>query len=91
MVSLWDITAGKFYSKYSYHGGDCRSVEFSCDAKWLLSASFDRSLGVFDMRKNESFKLTAHDDRVVCAKWHPFLPICISTSADRTARVFSLQ
>lgn len=90
VVSVWDITAGKLLSKYNYHTADCRSVEFSCDTNWLVSSSFDGSLGFVNMKSGKNCKVEFHDDRVVSIKWHPYLPILLSTSADKTARVFSL-
>ena len=88
MVSLWDLTAGKLQSKYDYHSNDCRAVEFSADGKWLVTASFDATIGVVDVYKGAVTRITDHTDRVVSARWHPYLPIVLSTSADRTARVF---
>lgn len=90
VVSLWDITAGKLMSKYNYHTADCRSLEFSCDTNWLVSCSFDGSLGFVNMKSGKNYKIEFHDDRVVSIRWHPYLPILLSTSADRTARVLSL-
>jgi len=88
-VTLWDITAGKLFGKFKHHNADCRSVEFSSDNKWLISASFDNSIGIVDMNHNQTFKIEPHDDKVVSAKWHPYLPILLSTGADRTARVLA--
>ena len=90
VVSVWDITAGKLMSKFNYHSADCRSLEFSCDTNWLVSCSFDGSLGFVNMRSGKNYKIEFHDDRVVSIRWHPYLPILLSTSADRTARVLSL-
>lgn len=47
-VTLWDITAGKLADELFHHTGECRAVEFSCDNKWLASASFDASLGILN-------------------------------------------
>ena len=33
-------------------------------------------------------KTMEHEDRVVSCKWHPDLPIIVSTSADKTARLW---
>jgi len=88
LVSLWDLTAGKLQGKLTHHTSDCRSVEFSADANWLVTASFDGTIGVVDLNKGVVRKITEHTDRVVSARWHPYLPIILSTSADRTARIF---
>ncbi|CAG9323575.1 unnamed protein product [Blepharisma stoltei] len=88
MVTLWDINAGKLFNKYSYHLAECRGVDFSADRKWLVSCSFDRSIKVLDMANGTTYRLEYHDDRVVSVRWHPYLPILVSTSADKTARIF---
>ena len=44
--------------------------------------------------KNNDFNLLGaleHEDKVVSAKWHPDIPIIISTSADKSARVWIPQ
>ena len=88
-VTIWDITAGKRVSEMFNHRGECRSIEFSCDNAWLTSASFDCTVGMINSETNEFNQITPHNDRVVSAKWHPYLPIILSTSADRTARILA--
>jgi len=89
MVTFWDLTASRLFSKLNYHKSECRSVEFSSDTRWLVSASFDTTLGLVDMHRGQTYRLEQHADRVVSATWHPYLPIVLSTSADKTARLFS--
>jgi len=33
-------------------------------------------------------ELTEHEDKVVSVKWHPYLPMLLSTSADKSARIW---
>lgn len=89
-VTIWDVTAGKLFSKYTYHTSECRSVDFSSNGQWIATGSFDSTLGLVDMNKGQVFKLEPHMDRIVSVKWHPSLPIILSTSADKTARIFSI-
>ena len=90
IVSLWDITAGKLFSKYTYHTLECRSVEFSSNSMWLATGSFDSTLGLVNVSKGQVFKFEPHMDKIVSVRWHPSLPIILSTSADKTARIFSI-
>jgi WD40 repeat protein len=53
-ITMWDITAGKRVSEMFNHKVECRSVEFSCDNKWMVSSSFDCSVGVMNY-ENRSF------------------------------------
>jgi len=81
-VTLWDITAGKLADQIFQHSSECRSVEFSCDNKWIASASFDYSIGILNNETKAFTSVKKHTDRVVSVKWHPYLPILLSTSAD---------
>lgn len=36
-------------------------------------------------------KTLNHDDKVVSVRWHPILPLLLSSSADKTARVWFPQ
>jgi WD40 repeat protein len=90
-VSLWNLRAAKLEDTLLYHNADCRTVEFSSDGHWLLSSSFDYTIGVLEMATKQVTKLKFHNDRVVNAKWHTQLPIILSTSADKTARVIGPQ
>jgi WD40 repeat protein len=66
-----------------------RSVSFSPDGKYLASASFDSKIKLFDVEnKFELIGELEHFDRAVSVKWHPEVPLLISTSADKTARIW---
>lgn len=90
IVSVWDLTAAQLFSKHSFHRESCRAVEFSSDAKWLASASFDQSIGLTSLRSGESYRIQGHAGKVVSVHWHPRLPLVLSTSTDKTARVFRI-
>jgi len=101
MVTLWDLTERKIIDEIKIHEADCRlfrfycsnigrSVEFDAYSGLLATSSFDATIGIYDvnerMMKN---RIQNHTDRVVLAKWHPFYPVILSTSADTTARLFA--
>ena len=90
VMSVWDLTAGRLFSKHNFHRESCRSVEFSCNAQWLASASFDQTVGLTSIETGQSYRIQEHSGKVVSARWHPALPLILSTSADKTARVFSI-
>ena len=69
---------------------EIRAVNISKDGKFLLTASFDKKISIFDI--NDDLKLVKyleHDDRAVNCKWHPDKPIISSSSADNTVRIWT--
>ena len=75
--------------KLGNYAVNCRSVSFSPDGKYLCSASFESTIKIFDVeRQFTNVGILEHNDRVVSVKWHPEVPLLISTSADKTARLW---
>ncbi len=64
-------------------------MSFSPDGRFLVSASFDSTIKIFDVEQDfELVNELEHFDRVVSVKWHPDFPLLLSTSADKTARIW---
>lgn len=79
-------------SHEKFHEAEVRGVSFSADGRYVASAGFDKNIVISDTIGNESLqvvKTLEHDDKVVSVKWHPYLPLLISTSADKSARIWS--
>lgn len=56
----------------------------------IATSSFDSTVALYDVNENKLRNVIKnHTDRAVFAKWHPFHPIVLSTSADSTARLFA--
>ena len=58
----------------------------------MASAGFDKNIIIVDtndITKIKILKALEHDDKVVSVRWHPFLPLLLSTSADKSARIWS--
>ena len=90
-ISMWDDRKLDRHVKIiQIHDDDCRSVEFDPSAKFFASTSFDNTCKVYDILSDQVVTtINAHRDRVVLAKWHPFFPIMLSTSADGQVKVFA--
>jgi len=74
------------------HNDDCRSVEYDPSCKYFASTSFDQTCKIYDIQSGQvTSTLKSHSDRVVLAKWHPFFPILLTTSADCQVKLFAAQ
>ena len=93
-VAVWDMQSGKLVNEIDYTGNssssvEVRSVNMSLDGKYLLCCGFDQKVKIFDVANEcKVVKVLEHDDRVVSCKWHPVIPCFVSTSADKTARLW---
>lgn len=90
-LTFWDINMRKCMAQYMAHQSEARGVSFNVDGKYLASAGFDSQIVVTDTSDLDNLttvKTLQHDDKVVSVKWHPHLPLLLSTSADKTARIW---
>ena len=80
----------KIIKEFKVSNKELRAVNFSKDGKFLMTASFDNKISIFDI--NNEMKLVKslkHEDRAVNCKWHPDKPIIVSSSADNTAIIWT--
>ena len=89
LVTIWDYSKQCVIKEIYDHNKEVRSVAFSPDGKYLLSGSFDSTIKIYDINNNfNNIGKLEHGDKVVSCKWHPEIPLIVSTSADKTARVW---
>ena len=89
LVTIWDYSKQCVIKEIYQHNVAVRSVAFSPDGKYLLSGSFDSTIKIYDINNNfNNIGKLEHGDKVVSCKWHPEIPLIVSTSADKTARVW---
>jgi WD repeat-containing protein 47 len=92
---LYDIRGSRIVQIYKPHSSDIRSVRFSTNAYYLLTASYDNNIIITDLHgdltKPLNWSIVAqHNDKIIQARWHPTQMSFITTSADRTSIVWSL-
>ena len=90
-ITIWDAQRKSLFTeiKENTQQKEVRGLAFSPDGKYLVSGGFDNKVKIYDTMNN--FNLSGeleHNDKVVSVKWHPDIPIMISTSADKTARLW---
>ena len=90
LVTLWDLRTGKLQLKVKSHSDESRAISFSSDGNYRATCSFDKSIKIARSTSDIEEKTLYHDDKVVCVRWHPFLPILVSSAADSTARVWTI-
>ena len=89
-IILYNNVNEKIVKEFKASEKEIRACNFSKDGKFLMTASFDKKISIFDI--NDDMKLVKyleHDDRAVNCKWHPDKPIIASSSADNTARIWT--
>ena len=93
-ISIWNIGMRQCLAHKSLHNAEVRSVSYSPDGRYVASAGFDRKINITDTQDLNDIKIVKslkHDDKVVSVRWHPYLNVLISTSADKSARVWAPQ
>ena len=90
-ITIWDAQRKSLFTeiKENTQQKEVRGLAFSPDGKYLITGGFDNKVKIYAIKNN--FNLAGeleHNDKVVSVKWHPDLPILVSTSADKTARLW---
>lgn len=93
---LYDIRGSRIVQIYKPHTKDIRSVRFSSNAYYLLTASYDNKVNITDLHGDLTKPLNwnmvaSHNDKVIQAKWHPNCMAFITTSADRSSTVWGIS
>jgi polyadenylation factor subunit 2 len=73
LVKLWDPRAGG-KAKASLHGhkNGIKQVRWNLNGNWVLTASRDQTVKVFDVRTlRDIVTWKGHNSEVNCAAWHP--------------------
>ncbi|KAI6225632.1 hypothetical protein M3Y95_00717700 [Aphelenchoides besseyi] len=94
-IALHDLTGGRIIQVFRPHGDEVRTVRFSNAAYYLLSGSYDNRIVITDMRGDLMAPLSylpvaEHSDKIIQCRFHPQDFSFISSSADRSAILWSL-
>jgi len=93
-LKLWDLEKACPIRTFQGHTSDVTSVSFSGDSRQVVSGSRDKTMRVWNTRGECKFVSSSngHTDWVSCVRFSPSrTPTIISTSWDRTVKIWSLQ
>jgi WD40 repeat protein len=89
---VWDYAAGEPVGPLLHPGTAVRSLEFSPDGRWLLSASEDRTARVWEVAKGTQIGAPfQHPDKVVSASFSPDGRRMVTACNDGMARVWDVS
>lgn len=92
---LYDLRGRRIIQLFQAHSGEIRTLNFSPKNYYLLTASYDHTVKLFDIqgdltRKLESAEIAQLKDRVVQTAWHPTDYNFVTTCADGTATLWTI-
>jgi WD40 repeat protein len=68
-----------------------RTVQFHSTSPWIVSASEDQTVRIWDFRQGTSLVLTGHNHHITAASFHPTKQLVVSSSWDQTVRVWDIH
>ncbi|XP_075165360.1 WD repeat-containing protein 47 isoform X2 [Haematobia irritans] len=92
---LHDIRRNRQIQCFQPHSADIRSIRFSPSAYYLLTCGYDNKIVLTDLQGNLTQSLPSvvvgeHSDKVISARWHPKDFSILTTSADKTAKLWAI-
>lgn len=94
-VDLWDLRHKRapIQTLRHHHEQECRALSWSPNGAWLVSGGFDWSLCLMEWTQQRTLQAVAafqqHEDKVLQAQWLPQTPALVTTSADKSVKLWS--
>ncbi|KAI0078368.1 coatomer subunit alpha-2 [Panus rudis PR-1116 ss-1] len=93
-IKVWDIRPQNRRCLYTLHGhlDYVRTVQFHHEMPWILSASDDQTIRIWNSTSRNCIAiLTGHSHYVMSAQFHPKEDLVVSASQDQTVRVWDIS
>ncbi|KAG6377425.1 coatomer WD associated region-domain-containing protein [Boletus reticuloceps] len=93
-IKVWDLRPQHRRCLFTLHGhlDYVRTVQFHHEMPWILSASDDQTIRIWNSTSRNCIAvLTGHSHYVMSAQFHPKDDLIVSTSMDQTVRVWDIS
>lgn len=92
-VRLWKLSEAACLATFVAHENWVRSVLIHPSGNYVISASDDKTIRVFDVAGKRCLRVLekAHDHFVTSIAMHPTLPVLVSGGVDQTVRCWQLD
>ncbi|KAF7426148.1 hypothetical protein PC9H_008514 [Pleurotus ostreatus] len=93
-IKVWDIRPQNRKCLFTLHGhlDYVRTVQFHHEMPWILSASDDQTIRIWNSTSRNCIAiLTGHSHYVMSAQFHPKDDLIVSASMDQTVRVWDIS
>ncbi|KAH7886951.1 coatomer WD associated region-domain-containing protein [Phlebopus sp. FC_14] len=93
-IKVWDLRPQNRRCLFTLHGhlDYVRTVQFHHEMPWILSASDDQTIRIWNSTSRNCIAiLTGHSHYVMSAQFHPKEDLIVSTSMDQTVRVWDIS
>ncbi|KAI6124422.1 COPI alpha subunit C-terminus-domain-containing protein [Pisolithus croceorrhizus] len=94
LIRVWDLRPQNRRCLFTLHGhlDYVRTVQFHHEMPWILSASDDQTIRIWNSTSRNCIAiLTGHSHYVMSAQFHPKEDLIVSTSMDQTVRVWDIS
>ncbi len=92
VIKLYNANSGEYYQSLIEHTNDVRSIAFSSDSQWLISASYDQTIKLWDVSTGKCLQtITGHQGGVLTAKFSPDDRLIISGGIDGVLKVWDVR
>ena len=90
-ITVWNCDSLEVQQTAKAHQGSVMSLQISKDDSFIVSASNDKTVGLYQIHEGQAVQLVGHSDAVACVSLMEGENHAISGSKDKTVRLWNLQ
>ena len=90
-ITMWNCDSLEAQQTVKAHEGIVMALQVSTDDSFVVSASNDKTVGLYHVHESQTVQLVGHTDAVVCVSLMKGENLAISGSKDKTVRLWNLQ